>query len=337
MRLKILNLSPHIPIEIKLTSNTNQLPSDVSHEPLVSVVYVNYHTFHLLQESVRSLEEHCTKIPFEIIVVDNASGENEKNMLGEWLALKARKNVTLIFSESNAGFATGNNLAAKEARGNYLFFVNPDTLLLNDALSLFYDHLESSEPNVAACGGNLLKADHSPNYSYGNFPGILLELCNVGLGLSFLLNGYYKQHIAIGSTLSSEKIMEVPYIVGAGLFIRSEIFNIAGRFDENYFMYYEETDLFFRLRRLKYRSCLIPMARIVHLEGGAVGKSSEKDFNYLKFGMILKSKLYYYQKWHASSLPVIKGLIKMQILVQYLKGKWGNDLKRLYSIYEKVR
>lgn len=300
------------------------------------MVYVNYHTFHLLRDSIQSLEKHCTTVPFEIIIVDNASGEKEKNMIEEWLAQKPLKNVTLIFSESNAGFSTGNNLAAKKARGKYLFFLNPDTLLLNDAISLFYDHLERSEPNVVACGGNLLKADHSPNASYGNFPGILLEMCNVGLGLSFLLNGYYKKHIAIGCTKSSERIMDVPYIVGADIFIRSEAFNAAGRFDENYFMYYEETDLFFRLKRLKYRSCILPMARIVHLEGGAVGKSSAKNFNYLRFEMILKSKLYYYRKWHADSLPLIKGLIKMQILIQYLKGKWGDDLKRLYAINEKV-
>ncbi len=318
------------------TNPDNQLLSSTSPEPLVSVVYVNYHTCQLLQESIRSLEEHCNTIDFEIIIVDNASGENEKNMFEEWLAMKALKNVTLIFSESNGGFSTGNNLAAKNARGKYLFFLNPDTLLLNDAISLFYDHLERSEPNVVACGGNLLKAAHSPNDSYGNFPGILLEACNVGLGLSFLLNGYYKKHIAIGCTISSERIMEVPYIVGADIFIKSEAFNAAGGFDENYFMYYEETDLFFRLKRLKYKSCILPMARIVHLEGGAVGKSSAKDFNYIKFEMILKSKLYYYKKWHADRLTVIKGLIKMQILIQYLKGKWGNDLKRLYAINEKV-
>jgi hypothetical protein len=196
--------------------------------------------------------------------------------------------------------------------------------------------LESAEPNVVACGGNLLRADYSPNYSYGNFPGILLEICNVGLGLSFLLNRYYKQRIALGRTISSESTMEVPYIVGADILIRTDTFNSAGKFDENFFMYYEETDLFFRLKKLDYKSCILPQAKIIHLEGGAVGKSSVKNFNYLKFEIILKSKLYFYKKWYPNSLPVIKGLIKMQIMVQYLKGKWGNDLKRLYNIYIRV-
>ncbi|MHB1177073.1 MAG: glycosyltransferase family 2 protein [Daejeonella sp.] len=320
-----------------MTTNTdNQLLSNTSQQPLVSVVYVNYRTFHLLQHSIQSLEEHCTVIPFEIIIVDNASGGNERNMLEEWLRRKALKNARLIFSESNLGFAAANNLGAAHAASPYLFFLNPDTLILNDVIALFYKYLEQSDRQVAACGASLLKPDHSPNSSYGNFPGLLLELCNVGLGLSFLLNGYYQKHVAIGCTMTSGKILEVPYIVGADIFIRSEAFTAAGRFDENFFMYYEETDLFSRLKKLNYTSCILPEARIVHLEGGAVGRSSKKDFNYLKFEMILRSKLYYYKKWHGRTLLVIKGLIKMQILVQYLKGKWGNDLRRLYGIYDKV-
>ena len=318
------------------TNINHQRLSHTSPEPLVSVIYVNYRTFHLLRDSIQSLEEQCKTIKFEIIIVDNASGENEKNMLEKWLALKTRKNVRLIFSESNAGFATANNLAAEQSCGKYLFFLNPDTLVLNDVIRIFYNYLESAEPNVVACGGNLLRADYSPNYSYGNFPGILLEICNVGLGLSFLLNRYYKQRIALGRTISFESTMEVPYIVGADILIRTDTFNSVGKFDENFFMYYEETDLFFRLKKLDYRSCILPQAEIIHLEGGAVGKSSVKNFNYLKFEIILRSKLYFYKKWYPNSLPVIKGLIKMQILVQYLKGKWGNDLKRLYDIYIKV-
>lgn len=283
-------------------------------------------------DSIQSLEEHCTTVPFEIIIVDNASGDNEISMLKEWVSRKALKNVRLIFSDSNAGFATANNLAAKEALGRYLFFLNPDTLLLNDALSLFYDYLERSEPNFVACGGNLLRADQSPNDSYGNFPGILLELCNIGLGLSFLLNGYYRKNIAISCKVPDKKIRPVPYIVGADSFIRARIFNLTGGFDENYFMYYEETDLFLRFKKAGYQSHILPEARIIHLEGGAVGKR----FNYSKFEMILRSKLYYYKKWYPGSLPFIILIILLQICVQYLKGKWGSDFGKLISIYRRT-
>lgn len=282
------------------------------------------------------MDEHCKEIIHEIIIVDNASGDDEKDILIDWMNLRVQKNVKLIFSEQNSGFAAANNLAAKQAAGKYLFFLNPDTLLLNDAIRLFYEHLQKSDTKVVACGGNLLKTDLSLNWTYGNFPGILLELCNVGLGLSFLLNGYYKKHIAIGCKASSRKVLNVPYILGADMFIRAGAFNLTGGFDENFFMYYEETDLFLRFKKAGYESHILPEARIIHYEGGAVGKSSAQQFNYLKFEMLLRSKLYYYKKWYPGSLFIIKGLIRMQIIVQYLKGTWGNDLKRLYSIYSNI-
>ena len=306
-------------------------------DPLISVIYVNYNTSKLLISSVESLQAQCASRSFEIIIVDNNSDSVQQTILTQWFSGASSENLNLLSSAVNRGFAAANNAGAEIARGKYLFFLNPDTVVLNDVLEIFFSFMEASSDTIAACGGNLLRADHSPNYSYGNFPGILLEICNIGLGLSFLLNGYYKKRIALGRTISSESIIEVPYIVGANIFSRKDTFNSAGRFDENYFMYYEETDLFFRLTKLNYRFCILPQAKIVHLEGGAVGKSTVKDFNYLKFELILKSKLYYYKKWYADSLPIIKGLVKIQILVQYLKGKWGNDLKRLYSIYEKVK
>jgi len=319
-----------------LEANASILTSlEILQLPEVSVVYVNYNTFDLLRDSVESLEKHSS-MPFEIIVVDNNSGDIERNMLEEWLSIKAVKNVRLIFSDMNMGFAAANNLAAEHATSKYLFFLNPDTLVMNDVVSLFCNFMERSEPSVAACGAYLLNGDHAPTSSYGNFPGLLLELCNVGLGLSWLLSGYYKKHIAIGSAMWSRRILQVPYIVGADIFIRSEAFKTVGKFDENFFMYYEETDLFFRLRKSRLRSYILPEARIVHLEGGAVGQSSADVFNYNKYEMILTSKLYYYKKWHAKILPAIKGLIRMQITVQYFKGKWGNDLRRLSTIYARI-
>ncbi len=181
--------------------------------PLVSIIYVNYNTSALLINSIASITGHCRDTPFEIIIIDNASQLAEKNMLNDWLNRQLDNKVNLIFSDQNLGFAKANNLAAGQSKGKYLFFLNPDTLVVNDVLRQFLAFLENTGLKAAAVGGNLLEADLSANFTYGNFPGLLLELCNVGLGLSVLLNGYYKNSLAIGCKVSDKKIRKVPYII----------------------------------------------------------------------------------------------------------------------------
>lgn len=305
--------------------------------PLVSIVYVNFNTSSLLIDSINSLVEHCSAVSKEIIVVDNASHQEQKDVLIKWSMENKDLNHNLIFSESNLGFAKANNLGASNAKGEYLFFLNPDTLVLNDILSVFINFFKKSGDGLSALGGNLFHADLKPNYSYGNFPSIALELCNVGLGLSLLLGNYYKKKLAIGCKVDKHGILEVPYVIGAAMFMPIQIFRQVNGFDENYFMYYEETDLFKRFSELGLKSYLISDAKIIHFDGGAIGKSDSTNFNYRKFEVSLKSKFYYYNKWMPKSMPLIKILVILQIIVQFLKGKWGNDLKRLFLIYSKSK
>jgi GT2 family glycosyltransferase len=303
-------------------------------DPLISIVYVNYNTSQLLIDSIKSVKDYCPDVSYEIIIVDNNSENAQKSILTDWLLSSSLENVRLILSDNNSGFSVANNSGAELAKGKYLFFLNPDTLVLNNVLQLFCNFMEASDDTIAACGGNLLRADMSPNDSYGNFPGLMLEICNIGLGLSFLLGTYYKKHIAVSCKINSDKIMQVSYIVGADMFVKAEYFRKIGGFDENYFMYYEETDIFFRFEKNHFRSFVLPEARIIHFEGASVGNNSSKSFNYNKFQMLMKSKLYFYQKWSPKLLKVIQLTVLMQIFVQFLKGKWGNDLKRLISIYQ---
>ena len=300
----------------------------------VSVIYVNYNSSDLLINSIRSLEQNCNRVSFDVIIIDNASRPEERSTISNWLEERESSNIRLICSEQNLGFAKANNLGASYTNAKYLFFLNPDTLILNDVIEIFYDFLESAGPDSVACGGNLLHEDLSPNSSYGNFPNILLELCNVGLGLSTLLGAYYKKKIAISCTIHDDNSQSVPYLVGAAVFLRSKEFKALDGFDPGYFMYYEETDLFLRFNKLKLQSHVLPQAKIIHYEGASVG-ANNPGFNYNKFEMILNSRLYYYRKWLPGKISLIKSLILMQIAVQFLKGKWGSDFGRLLAIYRR--
>ena len=302
--------------------------------PLVSVIYVNYNTSGLLLQSIGSLIVQCREIPFEIIIIDNASREEDKLNLQKGVSDLQHDHIQIQFSAVNLGFSKGNNLGAKDAKGRYLFFLNPDTVVLNDVIKIFSRYLDSTDPATAACGGNLLKEDGSANYSYGNFPGMLYEVCSIGFGLRYLFNEYYEKHVFIGRTVEGTEPLKAPYITGADIFIRAEIFHLLNGFDENFFMYYEETDLFKRLERSGYQSYILPEARIIHFEGGSVGKTSPEIFNYNKFEMTLRSKLYYFKKWFPPQTTVgLKIVVLFQILVQYARGNNGSNFKKLFSIY----
>lgn len=305
---------------------------------IVSIIYVNYNTSGLLIKSIQSVINTNKEVAFEIIIVDNASSGKERKQISEWVAQQNEGNIRLLMSENNLGFGKANNLAASYASGKYLFFLNPDTKIINNVVAMFYNFMECSTERIAACGGNLLKPDHSPNDSYGNFPGLLLELCNIGIGLRLLFDNYYKKNVAIGSTAKGEEIRKVPYVVGADLFIRLSYFNSINGFDENYFLYYEETDLFKKLSSIGLEAYLLPHAKIIHYEGGAIEQHKSNIYNYFKFEVLLASKRYYYKKWFGKGYAaLLEPIFLLQIMVQYAKGKMGNDFVKLCKIYLKKK
>jgi len=301
---------------------------------IVSVVYVNYNCSALTLDSIESLTNNCKDVAFEVIVVDNASEIEEKDLLKTGIAARQWRNVKLIYSDKNLGFGKANNLGAINSNGKYIFFLNPDTLVCNNVLKIFSEFLSTSERSVVACGGNLQTADAKPNASFGNFPGLMQELGNLGLGLSLLLGNFYKRRIAVNAVVEKEIPFRAEYVVGADIFILADFFRELDGFDEGFFMYYEETDLFYRLSKKGLHCFIVPEAKIVHFEGGAINAFSSGYFNYAKFEMLLSSKLYYYSKWRpAPALPFFKLLFFVQVLAQFSKGRMGPKLRPLLRIF----
>ncbi len=297
---------------------------------LISIIYVNFNTSELLTASISSLIKHSATVRFEIIIVDNNSREEEKKILKQVLNLAGA--ISIKWLPENRGFGAANNSGAAMAKGNYLFFLNPDTLIRNNVLRIFCDFFFNASVNIAACGGSLWNETANKNHSYGNFPGLRQEIFMVGFGLSLLFPRFYQRKVAIGSEIYSDEVATVDYIVGADFFIKTDIFKVIEGFDEEYFMYYEDADLCKRLNLAGYRAVILPQAEIVHLEGGAV-KQQGGGFNIWKFEMLLKSKLRYYKIWEADKLLIIKAVLFLQIIAQFFKGNQGNSLPLLIRTY----
>lgn len=258
-------------------------------KPDVSIIIVNYKTARLVEESIRSVIEKTQRVSYEAIVVDNHSEDNIEEVIHK---IKEERNIaiTIIKLGDNIGFGKANNEGIAIARGRNILFLNPDTKILNDAISLLSDYLDSNE-NVGAVGGNLYDEQMQPALSFRRiYPGIRWELCE--MTAHRVENIIYRGSWRFNNT---SRPLSVSYISGADLMIRRSVIDEVGCFAREFFMYYEETDLCHRVRKSGYNIVSLPDAKIQHLEGKSVeGKNKRIGKRGLSFAE--KGRRIYYMK-----------------------------------------
>lgn len=253
----------------------------------VSIIIVNYNTCALLRDCLHSIYAHTHGIKFEILVVDNDSQDNSRQMLKDEFP-----QVRLIASNENLGFGRANNLGIEYSIGKYLFFLNSDTLLLNNAVKFFYDHCCTSKEKIGALGAILKGAGGSNIHSYGNFLTMKSELKDLTAKyLRFLKNKeiHYPKDV-IGSK-------NVDYITGADLFVPRSIYEELGGFDPRFFMYCEEVDWQQRMAEAGYERTIIGGPEIIHLEGGS-DASQSNIWSASRLKHIYESKKLYLEKYN---------------------------------------
>ena len=127
----------------------------------VSIIMVNYNTKELTKKAIQAVFDKTEGVEYEIIVVDNDSKDGSVEELKKTFQDK----IIIIESKENLGFGRGNNLGIKQAKGKYIFLLNSDTELINNAIKIFYDYMEQNE-QVGICGGNLYNVNCVPEDSY---------------------------------------------------------------------------------------------------------------------------------------------------------------------------
>ena len=222
----------------------------------VSVIIVNYNTKELTKNCIDSIFEKTSGVTFEVILVDNASTDGSVEVFVQ------DNRIFFIQNNRNLGFGLANNEGNKIAQGKYVFFLNPDTLLLNNAIKILYDFMECHS-HAGICGGNLFDSELNPIHSYRMMlPSFAWEM-DYHLGQMFTRIRWGKN----AEYNDSEAPMKVGYITGADMMIRKEIFDKVGGFSKYFFMYYEECELTYRINELGFNSYSVPSAKIQHLEG----------------------------------------------------------------------
>ncbi len=256
----------------------------------VSIIIVNYYSHEMIRNCVASIVKRTQDLSYEILVVDNGSDpENQK-----WLRENACTEFRWITSPDNIGFGRANNLGAKEAGGKYLLFLNPDTLLLNNAIKVMRDHLEE-HGSVGAVGGALYSEDQKriPSYCL-NFDDPNDE-CRAARWGS-IIGERIAARLKGGKQDSSdpERETEAAYVFGADMMMPKDLFLELRGFDPEFFMYAEEEELSWRIRKRGYRIVYLPQAKIVHLEEGT--QKSESGFREQTFRMRMRGKLLFFHK-----------------------------------------
>ena len=232
----------------------------------------------MTSECIDSVIEKTHDVNYEIILVDNSSTDGSK----EYFERDSR--IKYIYSEENLGFGRANNLGAKFSDGKYLFFLNSDTLLIENSLNTLFKFLQNHR-EYAACGCQLLYADGSYQESHIKYPSLwndITEIIPSRLYLSRKKNSKYEVRKILDSIES---------INGADIFIAKNIFIEMSGFDPEYFMYYEETDLFYNIKKAGYKIALIPNTKLIHINGGSFSKISIS-----KYTMMYRSKLLFYKR-----------------------------------------
>lgn len=227
----------------------------------VSIIIVSFNNKSLLDQCLKSIKDKTTEVNYEIIVVDNCSIDGSREFL-----VDVYPDVRLISTDANCGFGKACNLGAQYALGVFLFFLNPDTIFLNNALKYFLDFYKATNgQQIGILGSLLLSPTLYPTNSYGAFP----TYSNI---LMSRWRKIFKEKKRQGYQMLDSPF-KVEFVTGADMFILRDVFNDAKGFDRRYFMYYEETDLQKTLVDFGYTNYIIPGPKIVHLEGGGVKPS----------------------------------------------------------------
>jgi len=265
---------------------------------LVSIILVNYNGADVLVDCLKSLDKFIPKNEYEIILVDNNSQDNSIDIINREFA-----NIKLIRLLENVGFGAGNNIGAKAATGEFLFLLNTDTILTNNILPHLIK-LMSANSDIGIVGPKLLFPDGSFQISFSPEIGIKGE----SESRKMHKNSQDENYV---NTIERDfkNIRQVDIVVGAAFFIRRDLFNLLNGFDEEFFMYFEESDLCQRVRDKGYKILYTPHSSLIHIRGHSVKKTSNKMVVEYR-----RSQIYYYHK-HRPTWEIL--ILKIYLLFKF--------------------
>lgn len=262
----------------------------------VSVIIVNYNVRDFLEQCLHSLRRACQHLKAEVFVVDNASRDSSAQMVRRRFPW-----VQLMENRINVGFARANNQALKRARGRYILLINPDTLAREDTVEAMSEFMDA-HPEAGAVGCKILNPDGTLQLSCRrSFPTPWVALSKIlGLGWLFPKSRLFGKYNL--TYLDPDKTAEVDALSGSFMFLRPEALKKVGLLDEEYFMYGEDLDLCYRIKKAGWKIYYVPTTQIIHYKGRSTEVSASTVLDFYRAMVIfvrkhLRRKYLFFLHW----------------------------------------
>ncbi len=274
--------------------------------PDLSVILVSFNDRKHLEKCLQSLKDFLLEVDLEIVLVDNNSSDGSPDLIKNKFP-----EVKLLCASENLGFAKACNLGISASSGEFVLFLNSDTIAEVQALSVLLDEMKRN-PSIGAVGPALLSEQGTYQVSFGKRVDFFSEFIQKGF-----FNLYYAKKLK-----SDQTVREVGWLSAACLLVRRKALEEAGCFDENYFLYFEDIDLCYKIRQEGWTLRFCPQVQISHIGGtstSAVKNSSRYHYR--------KSQIYFYRK-HNSRLS--QAMLRVYLWMNFNFGR-KKFLRMLYK------
>lgn len=274
----------------------------------LSIIIVSYNVKYFLEQCLASVKNAIDGLHAEVYVVDNNSNDETVEYLQPKYPF-----VKFIQTGSNPGFAKANNLALRSCTGEYVLFLNPDTLItediLKECLSFFSAHNDAGALGVHMLDGSGKFLPESKRA----FPSPSVSFCKLtGLAAVFPTSSIFNKY-ALGH-LNKNEVHEVDVLSGAFLMAKRHLLQQINGFDENFFMYGEDIDLSYRLQKTGFKNYYLGNLQIVHFKGESIGSEKLKHTRSFYSAMHVFVDKYY----KGLSSILLKLLMKFGIFFRYI-------------------
>jgi len=293
----------------------------------LSIVIVSYNVKALLKSCLTSVYNQAKGFSFEVFVVDNASSDGSADMVADEFI-----KVILIRNKDNLGFSKANNIGIKQSKGNNVLLLNPDTIILNNALQKMIYFLDN-HPEVGIVGPELLNPDGSVQFSSKNYFPFMFD----GLLISYILRKYFKTREYAHSHITEQTC----WVIGSCLMVKRITIEEVGLLNEYITFFFEDADLCLRVTKAGWKVYFFKEAKIIHY-GGASWKQLDNPF------MIGRQSLYQFLRIHKGQLyancfkaltlleKIIVSFIYMVIPRRLREKKLGNDYEHKIKYFLRI-
>ncbi len=286
----------------------------------LSIIIVNYNVKEFLENALISIKKAIEGINAEIFVVDNASEDGSVEMIKQKFP-----EVKLIENDRNLGFAKANNQALKLAQGKYILLINPDTVVQEDTFKVLISFLESN-PDCGMVGCKILNPDGTLQLACRrSFPTPWVALTKmIGLSSLFPKSKIFARYNL--TYLDTEQVTEVDAVSGSFMMIRREVYEQVGGLDEDFFMYGEDIDWCYRIKKAGWKIYYVPYTQIIHFKGESTKRSNIDEIR------IFYDAMKIFVKKHYKEFALLGVILRAGILFRGLIAMLGKFFKNYWEM-----